>query len=121
MSDKRKYPKLDKEAYEEELKRLQAELVEMHADDAADPLHRSDLARALVLLARGPLPVGALGAGGACALSRVRRLAQPECPVSPQHRWGVVALSASMMSLPVAIALAPGLNAILLHYCPVAA
>ena len=29
MSDKRKYPKLDKEAYEEELKRLQAELVEM--------------------------------------------------------------------------------------------
>lgn len=97
-----------------------AELVEMHADDAADQTHRSDLARAVVLLARGGLPVGALGVG-TCALSRVRRLAGPPQPIAPGQRWGVIGAAAVTLTLPLVIALAPGANAILAHYCPVIA
>src|SRR5699024_10345781 len=53
-----------------------AELVEKDADDAAGHGSRRDLAEAVVALAGGPHPAGALGAGGA-AMSRVRRLTTP--------------------------------------------
>lgn len=97
-----------------------AELAEMHADDAVDHTRRPDLARAVILLAGGVLPAGAMGAGGA-ALTRVRRLAQAPEPVAIGQRLGLLAMAAAAICLPVAIALAPGVEAILAHYCPLVA
>ncbi len=100
-----------------ELPQRVAELVEMHADDAGDQGHRSDLARAVVLLARGGMPIGAMGAGTA-ALSRVRRLSQPAEPVTSRERWGVIAAACVLLALPVAVAMTPAVMAIVVHYCP---
>lgn len=99
------------------LPRHVAELVEMHADDAIDHSRRPDLARAVILLAGGTLPAGAMGAGGA-ALARVRRLGGPPEPVALGHQFAVVTVAVAAVCLPVVIALAPGLVAILAHYCP---
>ncbi|GAB2776996.1 M56 family metallopeptidase [Nocardioides salsibiostraticola] len=100
-----------------EVVRHVAELVEMHADDAADQTHRMDLARAVVLLARGGLPVGAMGAGTA-ALARVRRLSEPPQPIASGQGWGVIVMAVLFVALPVATAMTPGVLAILAHYCP---
>lgn len=94
-------------------------LVEMHADDrallAAD---RGVLARALVRLAGGGVPHGALGATGGPALARVHRLVGGRQSIGPAH---AVALAAGLLLLltgPVALAVAPAVEASLLDYCP---
>lgn len=96
-----------------------AELTEMHADDAADPRARRDLAAALVVLAGGARPAGALGANGAAALTRVRRLTEPTNPLAPPARMLLLSLSALSVLLPLAIAVAPGVSAVVADYCPV--
>ncbi len=63
-------------------------LTEMVADDAATRIvDRMTVATALVRLAEGSTPAGALGAGGSTALMRVRRLADPTVPLSPCGDW----------------------------------
>lgn len=96
-----------------------AELTEMHADDAASPCARRDLAAALVVLAGGARPAGALGANGAAALARVRRLTEPTNPLAPPARMLLLSLIALSVVLPVAIAVAPGVAAVVADYCPV--
>lgn len=95
-----------------------SELAEMHAGDAANPSHRSDLTRAVALLAHGGLPVGAMGAG-TVALPRVRRLREPHHPIAPGQRWGVFGEAIFAVATPVEIVVALGLNAMMAHYCPV--
>ena len=96
-----------------------AELTEMHADDAADPCARRDLAAALVVLAGGARPAGALGANGAAALARVRRLTEPTNPLARPARILLLSLSGLSVVLPLAIAVAPGVSAVVADYCPV--
>lgn len=95
------------------------ELAEMHADDAADPTRRRDLASAVVLLAGGVHPVGALAASGGSALARVQRLAAPAEPITRRHRTGLSLLVALTLALPVLIAFGPAVSAVLLDYCPI--
>ena len=95
-----------------------AELAEMHADDAADPSRRRELAVAVVLLAGGGRPAGALGADGGTAVVRVRRLAEPSRPVTRLQRLSVIVAGLTVVVLPLGIALAPGISAIASHYCP---
>lgn len=96
-----------------------AELTEMHADDAADSSKRLDLASALVALAAGAAPSGALGVtGDGCALMRVRRLTVPVDPVSARQRFAVWLLGVGFLTAPMLIAAAPAVTAALLNYCP---
>ena len=95
-----------------------ARLIELLADDVAARRHpRIHLAAALVSLATGRVPAFALGAGGATALTRVRRMLNP-VPHSP-------AVNASRACSPSAccwpglpsVAAAPGISAFLAHHC----
>lgn len=94
-----------------------AELVEMHADDAAGKHNRRDLAEAVLALAGGAHPAGALGAGGS-ALSRVRRLTAPVKPISSAARGGIILAMLTMVLVPGVIALTPGLSALFVDACP---
>jgi len=94
-----------------------AELVEMHADDAAGRHNRRDLAEAVIALAGGAHPAGALGAGGS-ALSRVQRLTAPVKPISPSARGGILLGLLTMVLAPGTIALMPGLSALFVEACP---
>jgi len=94
-------------------------LIEMHADDAA--LGKSDrrvLATALVRLAEGSTPAGTLGAGGASALARVRRLAEPARPLGVVGTLTAAALTLGLVVIPIMIAAAPAVSAAAMHYCP---
>lgn len=94
-----------------------AELVEMHADDAVGARDRRALAEAVVALAGGPRPAGALGAGGS-ALSRVRRLAAPASPVPFRARAAIVAGLLVLILVPSVIATLPGLTSLFVEACP---
>lgn len=94
-----------------------AELIEMHADDAAGPSDRRSLAVALVTLAGGVRPLGALGAGTS-ALSRVRRLTSPVSPVPRRMRAGITAGLVVLILIPSLIATTPGLAELLIEECP---
>ncbi|CAN5120830.1 M56 family metallopeptidase [soil metagenome] len=94
-------------------------LVEMRADDIA--LRASDritLARALVNLAQGDTPAGALGAGGA-ALARLHRLMKPRRPIS----WGARLLAGSaavaLLVIPMMLVAEPAAVVAMMHYCPI--
>jgi Zn-dependent protease with chaperone function len=94
-------------------------LVEMRADDVASRHHdRRILATALVTLAEGGIPATAIGAGGAGALARVKRLAGPADPIS--LRWSMLVTGAAfaMLMLPVVTAVGPAVVAAVLDYCP---
>lgn len=94
-----------------------AELVEMHADDAAGTSNRRDLAEAVVALAGGGHPVGALGAGGS-ALSRVLRLTAPATPVPARARTAILFGLMILMLIPAVIATLPGLTSLFVEACP---
>lgn len=94
-----------------------AELAEMHADDAADQTKRWDLATAVLVLAGGARPVGAMGAGGS-AVARIHRLVSPATPVRRHTRAAVLGLVTALLLVPALIATAPGLASTLLDYCP---
>lgn len=95
-------------------------LAEMLADDAA--VRRTDrlaLATALVRLAGGAAPRGALGAGGHSAVGRVRRLATPIRPLGPVRAIATAAALTVIALVPVAIAVGPAFVAISANFCPI--
>lgn len=94
-----------------------AELVEMHADDAAGASNRRDLAEAVVALAGGAHPAGALGAGGS-ALSRVRRLTAPAAPLPARARAVIMSGLMVLVLVPAVIATLPGLASLFVEACP---
>ena len=96
-----------------------ARLVEMQADDAAAVgADRRVLAMALVRLAEGAIPVGALAASGTTALERVRRLSGPANPLSRISSSLTAFAAFTAVMLPLLIAVGPGVVAAVLHYCP---
>lgn len=90
-----------------------ATLVEMQADDSARaPGDRRALARALVTLCAGASPAPALAAGETATLARVRRLTSSSVrPLPPRQGALVGATTAVLLSAPLALALAPALEA----------
>ncbi len=95
-------------------------LTEMLADDAAARhADRLTLATALVRLAEGATPAGALGAGGQTALTRVKRLATPAAPLGRARGlvavFGVVLLAVT----PLVLSVAPAAAVMSAGYCPV--
>lgn len=95
------------------------ELAEMHADDAAAHDKRGSLASALIVLAGAARPAGALSASGGTALLRIERLLAPAVPVSRPGRHLMVVGLMMALALPVLIAAAPAVSALLMDYCPV--
>ena len=96
-------------------------LVEMHADDrAAGVSDRHELAAALVRLAGGPRPAGAIAANGGAALQRVQRLMTDSPGLPAVRRWWISATAAALVVTPLLIAVAPALESALLDYCAVA-
>lgn len=97
-----------------------ARLVEMHADDTAvGDRDRLLLATALVTLAEGTAPPGTLGAGGASAVARVRRLAQPALPLGRPGSLFAAIGTGAVLVVPILIAAAPAVAAAAMDYCPV--
>lgn len=97
-----------------------AELLEMLADDAAS--RRSDrmvVAAALVRLAEGLAPEGALGATDVGALTRVHRLTTSAPPLGRLHGTAVVLLSSLLVLLPLLVAAAPAIAQVQAEHCPV--
>lgn len=94
-------------------------LAEMLADDAA--LRHTDrltLATAVVRLAGGAAPTGALGAGGQTALARVRRLAAPATPLGAARTVATLAAVTLVALVPLALTAGPALVAMTADYCP---
>lgn len=97
-----------------------ARLTEMAADDAAaHTVDRLTLATALVRLAEGSTPAGALGAGGSTALVRVRRLVDPAAPLNPLRRLATLVGVALLVMTPLVVAASPALAVVSAGYCPV--
>lgn len=95
-------------------------LTEMVADDAsASGRDRLTLATALVRLAEGAAPAGALGAGGSTAAARVRRLAATAAPLRNSARLLAAAGVVVLLAVPFAAALSPALAVASSRYCPI--
>ncbi|MEU6037774.1 M56 family metallopeptidase [Actinomadura sp. NPDC047616] len=95
-----------------------AHLVELVADDAAARRHdRATVAAALVTLAAGRAPAGALGASGSLALHRVRRLLAPHRPLSRPARLGGGLGVVLLMILPIVLAANPAIIVFLQRHC----
>ncbi|WP_019484283.1 M56 family metallopeptidase [Arthrobacter sp. TB 23] len=95
-------------------------LVEMDADDrAARSSSRLTVATAVVRLAEaGSTPAVALGAGGASALARVRRLASPNVPLGALRTLFALTAAAAMFVLPLSVAAAPAVSSAYAQTCP---
>lgn len=97
-----------------------ARLVELRADDiAARTSDRLTLATALVRLAEGAAPAGALGAGGATAIGRVRRMTRPAEPLGMLSSAALLIGAAVVVATPFLVAAAPAIAAAASDYCPV--
>lgn len=97
-----------------------ARLTEMIADDAsARGRDRLTLATALVRLAEGSTPVGALGAGGSTAVARVRRLAEPAAPLGWVGRLAALTGGLVLAVVPFVVAATPAVAVVSANYCPV--
>lgn len=97
-----------------------ARLTEMIADDAAaHGRDRLTLATALVRLAEGSTPVGALGAGGSTAVARVRRLAAPTAPLGVRAQLAALTGVFVLAAVPFVVTAAPALAVASANYCPV--
>ncbi|MCG5215923.1 M56 family metallopeptidase, partial [Streptosporangium soli] len=95
-----------------------ARLIELLADDVAARRHpRIHLAAALVSLATGRVPAFALGAGGATALTRVRRMLNPGAPLARRERLAGLLAVGVLLAGPATVAAAPGISAFLAHHC----
>ncbi|MPZ66008.1 MAG: M48 family metalloprotease [Pseudonocardiaceae bacterium] len=80
-------------------------LVEMHADQVAATRHAPvDLARALVAMATGSAPAGALAATGGDAVERVHRMLRPPAPLHRSVRAGLLAAMVLVAMLPLGAA-----------------
>lgn len=98
----------------------QARLLEMIADDVA-ALHgdRLSVAAALVRLAGGSVPTGALGAADVAAVARVERLLSPAQGLGWRKRVVITAILSLTALAPVGIAAAPAVVAAQMELCPV--
>ena len=96
-----------------------ADLAEMHADDVAAGAQRLELAAAVIALAGGAHPAGALGSTGGSTRTRVERLAGPPTSVSLLQRLMVIGLLSLCLVIPIILTAAPALTAVLIDYCPV--
>ncbi|MET7460192.1 M56 family metallopeptidase [Nonomuraea sp. NPDC005501] len=95
-----------------------ARLIELLADDVAARRHpRAQLAAALVRLATGRVPAATLGAGGETALTRVRRMLNPEAPLGRRERVAGLLTVAMLLVGPATVALVPGFSSFLAHHC----
>ncbi|MFI7638866.1 M56 family metallopeptidase [Nonomuraea sp. NPDC049400] len=95
-----------------------ARLIELLADDVAARRHpRVQIAAALVRLATGRAPAFTLGAGGETALTRVRRMLNPEAPLGRRERLTGLLAVALLLGGPAMVALVPGLSSFLAHHC----
>ncbi|WP_327582366.1 M56 family metallopeptidase [Nonomuraea sp. NBC_00507] len=95
-----------------------ARLVELQADDVAARHHqRVHIAAALIRLATGRVPAFALGAGGETALTRVRRMLNPQAPLDRRERLAGLSAVAALLAGPAVLAAAPGVGAFLAHHC----
>ncbi|MEV0344128.1 M56 family metallopeptidase [Nonomuraea sp. NPDC050680] len=93
-------------------------LIELLADDVAARRHpRAQIAAALVRLATGRAPAFTLGAGGETALTRVRRMLNPETPLRRRERLTGLAAVAVLLGGPAMVALVPGVSSFLAHHC----
>jgi Zn-dependent protease with chaperone function len=93
-------------------------LIELLADDVAARRHpRAQIAAALVRLATGRAPAFTLGAGGETALTRVRRMLNPEAPLRRRERLTGLAAVAVLLGGPALVALVPGVSSFLAHHC----
>ncbi|MEV6148904.1 M56 family metallopeptidase [Nonomuraea sp. NPDC052129] len=93
-------------------------LIELLADDVAARRHpRAQIAAALVRLATGRAPAFTLGAGGETALTRVRRMLNPEAPLRRRERLAGLAAVAVLLGGPAMVALVPGVSSFLAHHC----
>ncbi|WP_395107647.1 M56 family metallopeptidase [Actinomadura sp. SCN-SB] len=102
------------EAARDEITRL----IELLADDMAARHHnRTTLAAALVTVATGQAPAAAMGAGGATALLRVRRLLAPHTPLSRVAQFTGGFGVALLLTLPITLAANPAIIAILERHC----
>jgi Zn-dependent protease with chaperone function len=94
-----------------ELQRLTAELVELIADDtAARADHGDGLVEALGVLAASMAPRGSvpgLAVTGGRVLTRVQRLLEPPPPLSAAGRVGGTGLAASVIAVPIVLAVIP--------------
>lgn len=95
-------------------------LLEMHADDAAARGEdRPILASAMVRLAEGASPRGALAVGADAVVTRVHRLLEPANPLGTVRMVLTAGVIVGLAVMPVGVAVAPGVEAVLMHYCPV--
>lgn len=95
-------------------------LVEMHADDlAARGSDRRAVASALVRLAEASTPAAALGAGGATALARVRRMVADPHPLGAVRSVLTVLGALALFAAPAAIVAAPAAAAATAEWCPI--
>ncbi len=95
-----------------------ARLLEMRADDVA--LRNSDrlvIAKALVTLSHGAMPVGALGAGSS-ALARLHRLVDPPRSLRWSTRLILATGTLTLIVLPLVIAAEPAAIATAMNFCP---
>ncbi|AQZ63108.1 Peptidase M48, Ste24p precursor [[Actinomadura] parvosata subsp. kistnae] len=93
-------------------------LVELHADDVAARHHpRIHIAAALVSLATSRAPAFVLGAGGETALARIRRMLHPATPLRRREKLTGMAAVGMLLVGPAAVALLPGLSALVAHHC----
>lgn len=92
-------------------------LVELLADDTATRrVDRLTLADALLALAGGRTPAGALGAAGDAA-ARVRRLIAPGNPLSIRSRVGAVLAALAAFTVPMIVVATPAIAATQMSYC----
>lgn len=94
-------------------------LVELLADDAA--ARRSDrltVAEALLAVATGAGPAGALAAGGSAAGARIRRLIAGHRPLGRLRTAAGSLAVAGLLAVPVLVLAAPAMLALSSHYCP---
>jgi endogenous inhibitor of DNA gyrase (YacG/DUF329 family) len=96
-----------------------ARLVELIADDAAARhCPRRAVASALVSLAGAGVPAAALGAGGPTVLARVNRMLTPAQPLGRLRVLAAGTSVALLLTIPVVLAAAPAVGALVMDYCP---
>ena len=98
----------------------QARLLEMIADDeAAERGARVTVARALVHLAEGSVPVSALGAADVAAALRVHRMLGPKGRVGVGRRTLIAGAIVLTAVAPIAVAAWPAVGAVQSESCPI--
>lgn len=93
-------------------------LVEMLADDVAGRRQaRSDVASALLRLARMTAPAASLAGSGSDTARRMRRMLAPDQPLSRLSRATVTMAIMLVVAAPIAVAAAPAIGVVGMRHC----